>query len=139
MGSGLTTSELHRLDRACMDVFRAFRRPPYLVGTAVDGETFRDVDVRAILDDAEFDDIFGRRPQLWSLFCVAVSVYLATSTGLRVDFQVQRRTEANEKHSGPRNPLGRIMGDRPTRDFAGLGDANRFEDPTVHVQPLGDC
>jgi hypothetical protein len=127
MGSGLTTTELHRLDRACVDLFRAFdNRPPYLVGSAFDGDTFRDVDVRTILPDDEFDAIFGTRPQLWGLFCVAVSTYLSDTTGLRVDYQVQRRTEANDKHDGPRNPLGQFVGKVAGREFAGLGDATRF-------------
>ena len=131
MGSGLTTSELHRLDRACIDLYRAFKTPPYLVGTAFDGDTFRDVDVRTILDDDEFDAIFGTRPQLWGMFCLAVSVTLSEATGLRVDYQVQRMTEANEKHPGPRNPLGQVAHRIVGREFAGLGDATRFARPTT--------
>ena len=129
MGSGLTTSELHRLDRACIDLNLAFGRRTYLVGTAFDGATFRDVDVRTILDDDEFDAIFGTRPDLWGMFCLATSVYLQETTGLRVDYQVQRLTEANEKHNGPRNPLGQIVTKHVGRQFAGLGDATRFATP----------
>ena len=129
MGSGLTTAELFRLDRACIDITNAFDGPPFLVGTAHSGETFRDVDVRTILADEEFDRLFGTAPRLWSFFCAATSVYLSEATGLRVDYQVQRRTEANEKHDGPRNPLGQIAARRPLRDFAGLGDATRFMEP----------
>jgi len=33
--------------------------------------------------------------------------YIASLTGMPIDFQVQRRTEANEKHPGKmRNPIG---------------------------------
>ena len=131
MGSGgLTTSELHRLDRACYDVTAAFGgHPPYLVGTAHKGDKFHDVDLRTILGDDEFDAVFGDRPKLWALLCLTVSVYLSDTTGLRVDYQVQRQTEANEKYDGPRNPLGLRLGKHePAREFAGLGDATGFKD-----------
>jgi hypothetical protein len=126
MGSGLTTTELHRLDRACVDLHRAFPSRTYLVGSAYDGDTFRDVDVRTILDDDEFDIIFGPRPQFWGLVCVSVATHLSDTTGLRVDYQIQRLTEANEKHDGPRNPLGQFIGKHAGREFAGLGDATLF-------------
>lgn len=129
MGSGLTTSELHRLDRACADLYRTFGSRTFLVGTAYDKASFRDVDVRTILADDEFDAIFGTRPKLWGLFCSAVAVQLSAATGLRIDYQVQRQTEANEKHTGPRNPLGQLFGKTAGREYAGLGDATRFTDP----------
>ena len=66
---------------------------------------------------------------LWALLCLTVSVYLSDTTGLRVDYQVQRQTEANEKYDGPRNPLGLLLGKHePAREFAGLGDATGFKD-----------
>jgi len=141
MGSGLTTSELLRLDRACIDVAEAFNHPPYLVGSANKGDTFRDVDVRTILDDDEFDAIFGTRPDLWGLFCLATSVYLSEATGLRIDYQVQRQTDANAKHKGERNALGIVIDSRTVRDFAGRGDATRFADegcPTPTSTPEGE-
>jgi hypothetical protein len=107
-------------------VTEAFDHPPYLVGSANSEDTFRDVDVRTILDDDEFDVIFGTRPKLWSMVCLAISVYLAEVTGLRVDYQVQRMTEANEKHDRMRNPLGLIVEGQLHRQFAGLGDATKF-------------
>lgn len=120
--SGLTTAQLARLEHACRVVWKAFDGDTYLVGSAEEGRDFKDVDVRTILDDAEFDALFGGRPKVWSLFCHAVSEYLASVSGLPVDYQVQRMTEANEKFGGrPRNPIG--MGHR---DFAGLGDATRW-------------
>ena len=135
MGSGLTTSELHRLDRACIDLYRAFKTPPYLVGSATDGDTFRDVDVRTILDDDEWDDLFRNRPGLWGMVCLAISVYLSDTTGLRVDFQVQRQTDANAKHKGKRHPLGIVIGGHPVRNFAGLGDATRFGCDELPARP----
>ena len=122
--SGLTTLQLARLEHACGVVWDAFGGDAYLVGTADESAEFHDVDVRTILDDDEFDALFGDRRKVWALVCLAVSQYLTDASGLPVDYQVQRMTEANEKFGGRhRNPIG--MGHR---DFAGLGDATRFEE-----------
>jgi len=118
---GLTTDQLFRLDRACRMVRLAFDTP-YLVGSAGIGGTanWRDVDVRLILDDDEFARVCPTL-QRWELLSLAIGDYLRRETGLPVDFQIQRMTEANEKHGGkPRNPLG--MG----RFLAGGGDAAPF-------------
>ena len=114
----LTTVELYNLDVACSLIRKTFGHPPYLVGSAGVGEadSYRDVDVRLMLDDEEFA---AACPTLarWELLCLAVGAYLSERTGLPVDFQIQRTTEANERYGGkPRNPLG--MG----RVFAGGGD-----------------
>ena len=118
----LTTAEMYNLDAACQLIFRAFGDPPYLVGTAADGkaESYRDVDVRLMLDEAEFVAACPTRER-WELLCVAVSAWLRERTGLPVDFQVQSTALANERFGrasggSVRNPLG--MG----RIFAGGGD-----------------
>lgn len=114
----LTTTELYHLDNACALIRRAFGHPSYLVGSAGTGgaESYRDVDVRLMLDDAEFAAACPDRAR-WELLCLAISTYLSERTGLPVDFQVQRTSEANERFGGGfRNPLG--MG----RIFAGGGD-----------------
>lgn len=114
----LTTADLYNLDVACKLIGRAFEGPPYLVGSAMDSRDFRDVDVRLILDDTQFDSLFSRRPaQLWELLSLALGDYLRQRTGLPIDFQIQRQTEANAKHAKPRNPLGM------SRIYAGGGDA----------------
>lgn len=114
---GLTTVEMYNLDLACRVIHDAFGRPPYLVGTAGAGDaaSYRDVDVRLMLDDEEFATVCPTRVR-WELLCLAISAYLSERTGLPVDFQVQRSDIANEKFNGMRNPLG--MG----RIFAGGGD-----------------
>jgi hypothetical protein len=101
------------LNQACMLVNRAFDATCYLVGSSMQTREYRDVDVRLILDDAQYDHLFpgatGRAPQtnaFWSLICSAVSEHLARITGLPVDFQVQRRTQANEQYNGRRSALG---------------------------------
>lgn len=119
----LSTLELHELDEACGPFLEAFGEHPYLVGSASMRSDFRDVDVRLILSDEEFDALFGDRRGLWALLSRLGSTYLRSKTGLPVDFQIQRRTEANEKFGDlgvtPRNPLG----SRSLLDFAGGGDA----------------
>ena len=122
-GCYLSTLELHELDEACRPFLSAFGEHPYLVGSAGLRPDFRDVDVRLILADDEFDALFAERQGLWALLSRLGSTYLKERTGLRVDFQVQRQTEANAKYGNlgetPRNPLG----SRSLLDFAGGGDA----------------
>lgn len=122
--SRLTTLEMHRLDVACQPIWRAFGHGTYLVGSASIGaaDEFRDVDVRTILPDEEFDALFAGRPALWELICTSVGQTLYDLTGgLPVDYQIQRMTEANANFSGPRNPIG------TGRPYAGLGDATGFD------------
>lgn len=81
----------------------------FLVGSALERRDWRDVDVRCILEDAEYDRLFvgegGGRDALFGLLCLAISSWLSQKTGLPVDFQFQRFTEANAKHPGKRNAL----------------------------------
>ncbi len=121
-GIGLTTLQLARLDDACRIVRRGLNSTPYLVGSAERSTNFRDVDVRVIMDDEVFDEIFGGLPQFWEIVCLSITSYLTQVTDLPIDFQIQRQTEANARFDGPRNSLG---GGR--RAFAGLGDATNFE------------
>lgn len=108
----LGVPEFFLLNQACLIVREALDTP-YLVGSCLHKRDFRDVDVRVILDDAHYDHLFpgtqGRAPQtqaLWSLICSATSEQLRRITGLPIDFQIQRMTQANEEYSGPRHALG---------------------------------
>lgn len=82
-----------------------------------DGGPWRDVDVRCMLDDDEFDRVFpGAWPSPYgyptgprlALLNVAVSEWLRARTGLPIDFQFQRLTQANEMFpgAGGRSALG---------------------------------
>ena len=116
--TSLTTIQMHHLDEACRRITVAFRDCPYLVGSAygADGSP-RDVDVRLMLDDAAFAAACPTQ-EMWELLCVSIGVWLTERTGLPIDFQIQRTTEANAKYGDqPRNPLGM------KRRFAGGGDA----------------
>lgn len=89
----------------------AFGHCPYHVGSSATSKTWRDVDVRLILDDEAFAALFpgfaaaNHVDAWWSLFCAAMSELGRARTGLPIDFQVQNMTEANEKYPGFRNPL----------------------------------
>ena len=124
----LSTFDLHHLDLAVRPIYRAFGQHPYIVGSANERPDFRDVDIRLMLPDAEFDALFGERKKLWGLLCYSITAWLRAETGLPIDFQIQRTTEANARFGGKmRNPLG------VDRDFAGLGDANNL-DPVRNAQ-----
>ena len=119
--SFLTTADFARLNYACVIVTEALGQHPYLVGSVNSKTGWRDVDVRSILPDDEFDARFPEQGQ-WGLFCWGVSELLSKMTGLPVDFQVQRQSEANAKYDGPRNPIG-----TRARGFAGNGDATPYQ------------
>ncbi|MEU1663574.1 hypothetical protein ABZ547_08160 [Streptomyces sparsogenes] len=94
------------------EIEEAFGHLPYLVGSAMTGKTWRDVDVRLMLPDEEFDALFpdhlkpSRCDGKWSLLCAAISELGRIRTGLPIDFQIQRTTDANELYDGPRGALG---------------------------------
>lgn len=94
-------------------VRRVFDETPYLVGSASMGKQWRDVDVRVILDDREWERWFGRfeRPlqsnARWAGICLAFSVWGQKVTNLPIDFQVQQATDADAcDYGGNRVPLG---------------------------------
>jgi hypothetical protein len=102
----LTTAQYFKLDVACIPLWAAFGGMTggvYLVGSVLRKPDWRDVDVRAILWDAEYDrlfpktDEFGENAQ-WKIICIAISHYLSSVTGLPIDFQIQRQTQANEQY-----------------------------------------
>lgn len=94
------------------EIDEAFGHLPYLVGSAAVGKVWRDVDVRLMLPDEEFDALFpdyvqpGRCDGKWSLLCAAISELGKLRTGLPIDFQIQRTTEANSRYGGVRQALG---------------------------------
>lgn len=108
--SMLTPQQVYALDAACIPVRLAFGGARvYQVGSSMTRVDFRDVDVRAIIDDQVYAGMFPRGGDWpdpwWRLVCVAVSEQLTRATGLNVDFQIQSLTAANAI-DGPRNPLG---------------------------------
>jgi hypothetical protein len=105
---------LHRLDLACHHIAEVFEEctygGPYLVGSVQERTAGpnSDVDVRLILIDEHYDSLMaGTPPGFATLLDFALGAYLRELTGMLIDFQVQRMTEANANHAGKqRNPLG---------------------------------
>lgn len=126
--SGLCPRQFFLLDEACKPIRAAFDATPYAVGTAAEFQctAYGDVDVRLIMFDEQFDKLRAAVGLNGVAFLgFAIGEYLAARTGLPVDFQLQRATEANVKHCGKRrNPLGM----RDLGDFK--GDAPPAEDAT---------
>lgn len=121
--SFISTYDLQRLDLAVRPIVLAFDTYPYLVGSANERADFRDVDVRLMLPDDLFDSLFSGRRKFWALVCYSMTAWLRVETGLPIDFQVQRQTEANEKYGERfRNPLG-----VRASNFAGFGDATGLD------------
>ena len=78
----------------------------YLVGSALTSPNWRDVDIRVILDDDAYDDL--ARNVVPAILNLSISVWGRKVTGLPIDFQIQRMTDANAEFSGRRNALGMI-------------------------------
>jgi hypothetical protein len=94
-------------------VWAAFGEAPFHVGSSVMAKkNWRDVDVRLILPDEEYERLgLGNpaRPHLnakWVSLCLAYSGLGKQMTGLPIDFQIQQRTYANRKFKGVRSALG---------------------------------
>lgn len=109
-----------KLSHACLVINQAFESGfgCYLVGSAITRKDYRDVDVRMILDDAEFDRLFPGASEggvqycaLWSLMCTSFSLYLSQVSGLPVDFQIQKQSVANAlPDKTERQALGIFLG-----------------------------
>ena len=82
------------LSLACEPVAKAFDEPIFWVGSSRRIREYRDVDVRVILAQDRFMEIFKEGAPntcnpLWSLMCAGISLQLRSATGLPVDFQIQ--------------------------------------------------
>lgn len=102
------------LELACQHIQAAFGHfGAYIVGSCLDRADWRDIDVRYILPDDEFERLFpdaGENWELdsrWLLLTVAILRWLKDQTGLPVDFQFQPQTHANALHHGRRSAIGR--------------------------------
>lgn len=114
----LLMSERQLLNLWCEPIRRHFRHQSYgiyLVGSVHRTRNFRDVDLRMMMADKDFDKEFpdaklypyprGKLAQMNTAF----SLYAQQATGLPIDFQFQRATEANEEYpmeKHPRNAMG---------------------------------
>jgi hypothetical protein len=86
---------------------------PMLTGSTLERQSWRDVDVRIMVPDDEFDALaalvdVGRLD-------LALSLWGQKATGLPIDCQVQRFTDANDEYGDrPRRPI-RTLDPRPKR------------------------
>lgn len=108
--SYLTVGEQFNLKMACRAI-ETLGYGIFHVGSSLDRQDYRDVDLRCILSDTQFDAMFEGNKRRLSLFNTALSEWLAARTGLPIDFQFQRQTEANQKFDGHRNAIFDSYGD----------------------------
>ena len=117
MGKGVGMPAALKLEHFGRVLYEFFGHRAYQVGSSLkcslgQAETWRDVDVRMILPDEEFDRLFGNltRPRCqnlkWNAACLAFAALGRDMTDLPIDFQIDRQTEANEDYPGPRSALG---------------------------------
>lgn len=101
-------------------VDQAFGHVPYHVGSSLGAkQPYRDVDVRLILPDDEYADLFGdpdepgldHKLRVWNLAWTALGHRM---TGLPIDFQFQQQTYANREFGGPRGALVLLDVELPT-------------------------
>ena len=105
--SAFSPRQMFLLDLACKPIEEALGAT-FHVGTSASGrQGYRDVGVRTILPDHRYDALaMAIDPQGIAFLGLAIGQYLHSLTGLPIDYQIQRTTEANERHPGSRNPLG---------------------------------
>lgn len=94
-------------------IWDAFGTNAYHVGSSLTGKGWRDVDIRLILDDAEYeaqglgDPKHPQQNAKWVALCLAFSSLGKSVTGLPVDFQIQQQSRANaENEDKPRSAIG---------------------------------
>jgi hypothetical protein len=84
----------------------------YHVGSSLYGKKWRDVDVRLILSDEEYeqmglgDPVHSHDNGKWVALVLAFSALGRHMTGLPIDFQIQQQTHANKLYPNGRSALG---------------------------------
>lgn len=91
-------------------IWSVFGSCPYIVGSCLYKKVWRDVDIRMILDDDDFEIWGFGKPASENGKRTALEMAFAElgkrMTGLPIDFQIQQQTWANEKYQGPRSAIG---------------------------------
>jgi hypothetical protein len=98
--SYLTVSQTYDLNMACK-ALDPFGYGTFHVGSSLTRPDYRDVDLRCMLSDEEWGRMFAgedwRDGKRLKFLNVAISEWLQARTGLPIDFQFQRATDANEE------------------------------------------
>lgn len=103
-----------KLNAWAREVEWCFDQTLYLVGSSLFSKKWRDIDVRIILEDDEWERWFGNIDRVakhtnarWSAIMTAFSIWAADATGLPVDFQIYARSQVTaEEWDQPRCALG---------------------------------
>lgn len=96
-----------KLEAACTLINRAFGYfGCYLVGSATKCADWRDVDIRFIMQDDFFENLFPDAGGIasnrwefdprWLIINISIAMYLREQTGLPIDFQIQPQSHANK-------------------------------------------
>lgn len=96
--SYLTVSQQYNLNIACRPVVM-LGYGTFHVGSSLTRADYHDVDLRCMLPDEEFDRMFGGDggDAFAKFLNVAISDWIAARSGLPIDFQFQRATDANKE------------------------------------------
>lgn len=100
----LSVTQMFNLTLACQPLHHA-GWTAYLVGSCLSRSDYRDVDLRTILADEDYDAIFQGCPMRALFLSTAVSEWLTVRTALPIDFQFQRRSDANAEFPGERHAM----------------------------------
>jgi hypothetical protein len=104
--SYLTMSQQYDLNHACKPL-AGIGYGTYHVGSSLAKSDYHDVDLRCILADEEYEEMIRLGGEPWLNFLnTAISEWVGARTGLPIDFQFQKASEANEKYKGVRNGVG---------------------------------
>ena len=103
------------LNQACIPLVNVYGHHIYLVGSVLHKPNYRDVDVRCILADEVYDKLYPQglndvsTTKYKKLIDISISEWLMSCVDLKIDFQIQKRTEANKEFDGQRHALGMII------------------------------
>ncbi len=100
----LTVNQYFDLDHACKILSQTFHYNVYLVGSVLTKPNFRDVDLRCMLEDEDYDKLFMSPykdlncDHMRQVMNISISAWLKSVTGLPIDFQFQKTSEANKEY-----------------------------------------
>lgn len=130
------------LEMACWTINEAFDcYGCYLVGSSLERQDWRDVDIRMIMSDEAFAAQFPDAGQHWEhnpkwvLLTCAIAAWLRQQTGLPIDFQIQPQSHANERHKGQRHAIGLKI--RQKAAPAATEPASKARCNVVHIPKVG--
>lgn len=105
--SYLNTVQWFNLNMCGVNIFKLLGLNVYLVGSCLYRKDFRDVDLRCIYKDEVLDNsIIGSTDATRRMFGMLIGDWLSSRTGLPIDFQFQKSSEAKEYDDRKRICLG---------------------------------